>query len=510
MRHAVPRSDFWQSVQPCCSFISQMLASAPSRCLLPTCFMKASIWDSCLHCMRAVLCSLRHLLFTVRALICFRAWSPQRLVWKMRNRHRSWRLLDPAFLGRRRGVRRSTDSCDTGAARFDLARAVCLGASVIPHSRDSAASGGMARRTGIAQDTNWQCGAFNTRDLIFLTQIAAVLAFVQAQANLHRKRMGLALAAVCGALLPFGIVYSYDRGLYGVAFFGLASIAIASCGGKWGRNWLLGFGAGLAIAAPIVFLIIGNAGLQALIDQVAFWILYGRMIWAFPGLSTISSSWSGVLLIGSFIAMALAAARLYEALMVSRRVGDAVRQELPSLILVAASVASARMAIERGDPGHVAWGTTASWILLSIYIGKFVMDAVGPSPGASRVPAIADSAMPGRPMVFLAMSALIGWNLTLLNPYSAFIALHRGYATSLRTTDKAILSQGQTETVDAMRTRVSDSRCFYTMTNESAWHYLFGKESCSRFYQDHQCEGECDAGGSCGFARGQTPVAHTV
>jgi hypothetical protein len=306
---------------------------------------------------------------------------------------------------------------------------------------------------------------------------------VQAQANLHRKRMGLALAAVCGALLPFGIVYSYDRGLYGAAFFGLASIAIASCGGKWGRNWLLGFGAGLAIAAPIVFLIIGNAGLQALIDQLAFWILYGRMIWAFPGLSTISSSWSGVLLIGSFIAMALAAARLYEALMVSRRVGDAVRQELPSLILVAASIASARMAIERGDPGHVAWGTTASWILLSIYIGKFVMDAVGPSPGASRVPAIADSAMPGRPMVFLAMSALIGWNLTLLNPYSAFIALHRGYATSLRTTDKAILSQGQTETVDAMRTQVSDSRCFYTMTNESAWHYLLGKESCSRFYQ---------------------------
>lgn len=323
----------------------------------------------------------------------------------------------------------------------------------------------------------------NVRDLMFLVQIATALAFVHAQRSGRGAWTAEALAVACGALLPLGMIYCFDRGLYGVAFAGFLSIVIAICGKEWARRWFPGLVAGAAVATATAWVAIGNDGIAALQDQLAFWIRHGRAIWAYSGIATSGNTWAGFLLAGGFLAMALAAARFREALHASGRLAEATRRELPSLVLVAAAIASVRMAVERGDPGHIAWGTTAAWMLLSVYAGKFVVAAFTPSRPGDPSPIAADGHVSSRKIVIVAVAALLGFNCQLLDPWSAITTLYRGRGISLQTSDRSILSRDQMEVIAAMKAPMRDSRCFYTLTNESAWYYLLGKESCSRFYQ---------------------------
>ena len=322
----------------------------------------------------------------------------------------------------------------------------------------------------------------NARDAGFLLQVFTVFVFARTQRDEGSAVAALAIAALIGVSLPWGVFYCYDRGLYGVGFVVLASLAFIACGGAWMRNWLIGLSSGAALGVALLYATFGNDGIAASFDQVTYWIHYGRAIWSYAGVLTGPDTLAGVLLAGSFIALALGAAHVLRVVASARTLRDAVRGEIGVVLMMAASIVCLRTAIERGDVGHVAWGVTASWIMLCVFIATSAMAALAPAASSNpRAEAPGKSGL-GASIVMIAVSAVVGWSLLFLDPYAAYQQLIQ-YHHAFRTNDDKILSSQQASTLGSVRDDLRSSSCFYTLTSEAAWYYLFQKESCSRFYE---------------------------
>ncbi len=323
----------------------------------------------------------------------------------------------------------------------------------------------------------------NARDAGFLLQVLGVLVFAQSATSARRPLTALALAVAVGGSLPAGVFYAYDRGLYGAVFLLLASTAFAICGGRLARIWFSGLLVGAALASAGLLAAFGPVGIDAVREQIAFWIAHGRAIWAYEGVVVLPDSWPGLLLAGSFVALALGTVRAIRAIAAARSFREGVRREIGVIILAAASISCWRMAIERGDPGHVAWGVTASWIMLSVFVARFALDALRSLPRFGRVPGASGALTYGASVIMVGISAVVGCNLLFLDPLAAYDRLAHRYSGAWRTTDATILSAPQLRTLAAVRDDVHSSSCFYTLTNEGAWYYLLQKKSCTRFHQ---------------------------
>jgi hypothetical protein len=322
----------------------------------------------------------------------------------------------------------------------------------------------------------------NARDLGIMVEVGVVLGFALMQRRREGSLAAFAYAAVAGALLPLAVFYSYDRGLYGAAFILVASAAFAMCGRKWAVTWLTGLCAGAFAGTLLVCVGAGMAGIEAVVGQLAFWVKYGRVLWAYPGIATTGDSWAGVVLVGCFVAVAWVAARVIES---ARTLGGwraAVRAQIALILPCAAAISCLRMAVERGDAEHVVWGATTAWILLCVLAAKCILQPWEVLPvGVAGDPAAA--APRSRGLATLVISAIVGWNLIAFNPYTAFARLHEGIHSARRMTDGQILSQAQLDAVAFVHAEARSSPCFYTLTNEASWYYLLRMTSCSRFYQ---------------------------
>jgi hypothetical protein len=317
----------------------------------------------------------------------------------------------------------------------------------------------------------------NARDAVYLLQVFLVLSFAALQRRPRTRLPALALAAATGASLPWAVFYSYDRGLYGVGFILLASVAFVICGRQWARSCLAGLAAGIAIGVAGLYALVGPAGVDAVTEQIGFWIRYGRDIWAYAGIAATPNAWTGALVAGAFIALALGAARVVQAMATGGGLRAAFRQQIGVIIMCAASIPPLRMVIERGDAGHVAWGVAPGWILICVLAAGLAWETV------RRASRAAEASNLAAPLFMVAISALVGLNLTFFNPVAALRRIDQQYYAGLQTSDRQLLSASQIATMDAMASDLRGQSCFFTLTNESAWYYLFGKESCSRFYQ---------------------------
>ena len=323
----------------------------------------------------------------------------------------------------------------------------------------------------------------NPRDAGFLLQVLAVLVFALVERDARRPIAATALAAAIGASLPMAVFYSYDRGLYGAVFLLLVTAAFGICGGRSARTWFIGLPVGAVLGSAVLYAMFGREDIDAVREQVAFWVRHGRAIWAYAGLAVSPDTWTGAALVGSFIALALGVLRLVRVIAATRSIREAIAREIGVVILISASISCWRMPIERGDAGHVAWGVTASWIMLSVFVARFVLDALRSPPRFDPVPRASGAANYGASVVMAGVSAVAGCNLLFLDPYAAYDRLASQYYGALQKTDAAILSPQQLRTLDAIRDDLGPSSCFYTLTNEGAWYYLLQRKSCTRFYQ---------------------------
>lgn len=312
----------------------------------------------------------------------------------------------------------------------------------------------------------------NARDVVYLVQIALVLAFARAM-NRNPAAPGLAglFAFAVGASLPWAPYYSYDRGLYGIAFVALVSMPIVAT--PWRKPWLAGALGGAAAGLALMVVTVPRADGAAVLAQMRYWARYGRDMFSFPGIATPPEVWIPILVAGALAAFAWAITRLLRS---SRAQGRSVVLREPSaVVMLAASLPMLRTAIERGDGTHVAWAVTPAWMLAAAVLATVAATRfLWPRDDATRS---------GEAMAIgvLLLSVLAGLATPLMNPAAAWKRVDREYLRGWRTSDANVLSPVQRDVRTAMGAKVGESPCFVTLTNEITWYYVFDRPSCTRY-----------------------------
>ena len=331
---------------------------------------------------------------------------------------------------------------------------------------------GVALRFGEWPDEPPMHKTLNARDAVYLVQVALSLAFARAMSVRPRaSRAGPALAFLFGATLPWAPYYSYDRGLYGLAFAALVSLAMTAS--PWRRAWLGGLLAGAAAGLVALFALVPRHDLAAAAEQIRYWMTHGRDLWSFPGIATPPEPWIPILLAGAAISIAAAVAIAVKSLREYGR-GVVVR-EPAAVVMLAASLPLLRTAIERGDGTHVAWAVTPAWMFIAAGLAR----AARVRFAKRDVPSVAvDEAAA---IWAVLVSALVGYMLSLMNPAAAWARIDREILRGVRTADASVLSAEEREVQRAMAPAVRKSPCFVTLTNQPTWYYILGRPSCARF-----------------------------
>lgn len=331
---------------------------------------------------------------------------------------------------------------------------------------------GAALRVGEWPDEPPLHKTLNARDVVYLVQIALVLAFARAMGRTPAEsKLAAIVAFAFGASLPWAPYYSYDRGLYGLAFAALVSVPIVAS--PWRKPWLTGLLGGAAAGLALMFVAVPRADLSAAIAQMRYWARYGRDMFSFPGIATPPEIWIPILFAGAAAALAWAIARTVKSFREHRR--NVILREPAAVVMLAASLPFLRTAVERGDGTHVAWAVTPAWMLASAVLAHVAATRfLWPREDAARLgeaPAIGA----------LLLSVLVGFATPLMDPVAAWKRVDREYLRGWRTPDASVLSPAQREVRSAMGGALSASPCFVTLTNEITWYYIVDRPSCTRY-----------------------------
>jgi hypothetical protein len=313
----------------------------------------------------------------------------------------------------------------------------------------------------------------NARDAVYLAQIALVLAFARAMSRApSAPRLAGFVAFAVGATLPWGPYYSYDRGLYGLAFVALVTVPFVAA--PWRRAWIPGLLGGAAAGVTVMLVAVSRVDRSAALGQMRYWARYGRDMFSYPGIATPPEIWIPILFAGGTAALAWAVARAAQAF---REHGSVLVQREPAaVVMLAASLPTLRMAIERGDWTHVAWAVTPAWMLASALLANVAATRLlwprGDTAGRGEASAIGA----------LLLSVLVGLATPLMNPAAAWKRIDREFIRGWRTADTSVLSSAHREVRSAMGAAVAASPCFVTLTNETTWYYVLDRPSCTRYF----------------------------
>lgn len=332
---------------------------------------------------------------------------------------------------------------------------------------------GAALRFGEWPDDPPMHKTLNPRDVVYLVQIALVLAFARAMGRAPAaSSRGALFAFAAGVSLPWAPFYSYDRGLYGLAFVALVSIPIAAT--SWRKPWLSGVLGGAAAGLAALLAIVTRADLAAAVAQIRYFARYGRDLFSYAGIATPPEIWIPFLLAGAAAALAWAVASIAKSLRAHG--SDVALREPAAVVMLAASLPILRTAVERGDSTHVAWAVTPAWLLASALLARFAATRFlwprGDPGKAAEATAIGT----------VLLSVLMGLAMPLLDPVAAWKRVDREYLRGRHTADANVLSAAQREVRSAMGAAVAASPCFVTLTNEPTWYYVLGRPSCTRYH----------------------------
>lgn len=309
----------------------------------------------------------------------------------------------------------------------------------------------------------------NARDTLFLVQLCLALSFASNKPTLIRRAL---IAVAVGALLPVGVIYCFDRGLYTLALMTICTALFVLAERNW-KAWIAGVAIGAALGMAGLGALIGIPGLEAIADQIAFWVVNGRIIWSIRGFATLANDWALLVLVSALLGCAVVIFGLVHDAR-ERGLRDAMRRWLQALVIVSATLVSSRMAIERGDTGHVAWAATSAWLLISAFMASCAVRVFHAERNQNDDPTKA--------LLTVAVAVLLALAIPLLNPVPLVERAVAGLRV-LDAPDRRVLADEQLTAVHGMADHLRGAKCFYTLTNESAWYYLLDTPSCSRFYQ---------------------------
>ncbi|MBE9040041.1 hypothetical protein IQ235_04450 [Oscillatoriales cyanobacterium LEGE 11467] len=319
---------------------------------------------------------------------------------------------------------------------------------------------------------NFLYKTYGGRDLVFMMQLALVVRYfrVAIPPAIYSFKQTIFLSVLVGASLPLSFLHTYDRAAYFVPVYLVAS-ALTFCFGKRNmRVWIGGSGLGIFL---VLLLEIATLGIEQVLEvfaQVTYWSKYGKYI-AFLPLTDIQLNyfsfldWFGILVLSATIVYLVWDYSIYH----PKR--DFFTQHYLTLILLIASLTYMRILLDR-SPGRGPFAAMVTAFLLVYLMLKSYQTYFEASIIQSTIAPTAKLFF----VLFLiaAIAAEPGFNIF---SYGGRV---QEFYQSLGKPDSELVVPHYLEAWNTLQPEIDRQSCFYTLTSEGLWYYLFDKPSCSK------------------------------
>lgn len=318
-------------------------------------------------------------------------------------------------------------------------------------------------------------GIFAGRDTLFILQLGLIIRFFRITKDSLYNTEKLLLPILIGISIPVSFLYVYDRAAYFIP------ICLLACGlstyfeQRTFNSFLSRATFGLAISSVLVTIILGTDQVSEILSQVLFWARNGRYI-AFNILPAPSVSSFFIWVRLSFATLTQIFAVIYLVLAYKNNSSFKIflRSNCLLVVLLLASLIYMRITLDK--PSNVNYVGSSSLIsmLLLIYLGliifKFYFE--------DKVNSLIQEPLLKRLVVlFMFLTILLN---PVLNPVLSLVKLNELH-TTYKTPDMAVIKPDLLQTYNTLKSEISQLSCFFTLSQEGLWYYLFNKPSCSKF-----------------------------
>ncbi|MCF3576603.1 hypothetical protein [Planktothrix agardhii] len=267
------------------------------------------------------------------------------------------------------------------------------------------------------------------RGTSFIIQLALTLRFFRIAKTQPKQAQWLSV--LIGASIPSSFFYIYDRAIYFIAVYLCASILSLFLDKKTTIIWLRGTLIGIISVTIISIIFLGFEQINAIISQVLYWGKYGRYISFIPLPPLELSSTSQTFWLSMFFQSGVLVYLILDFKNQELKLRPFVQKNtLIILLLIPASVYM-RITLDRSDIGHAYHGALITTFLV-IYL------------------------------IYL-------------------VYKHTQLPDALSTPNQELLKPDYLEAWNTLKPEIEQQSCFFTLTSEGLWYYLFDKPSCSKY-----------------------------
>jgi hypothetical protein len=310
------------------------------------------------------------------------------------------------------------------------------------------------------------------RGTIFILQLALILRFFRV--ILMKPKQGLIISIILGFLLPASFLYVYDRAIYFLAIYCFGSILVLFQQSKrMTKTWFFGSIIGEILSLVIILGILGIEPVMAIISQVTYWGKYGRYI-SFIPLPNLEVTWTTfnfwwpILIQSAVIVYLLLDLNSYQF-----KFRDFTRKNIFILLLLVASMVYMRITLDRSDLGHAYHGAIPTVFLTAYLIYLSYQKYLEPQLKQISFHPIQKLCL--AVFVMLLIGVEPGFNIRQAT--ATILQLPQ----AISQPDTALLKPDYLEAWQTMEPEISQQSCFFTLTSEGLWYYLFNQPSCSQY-----------------------------
>ncbi len=310
------------------------------------------------------------------------------------------------------------------------------------------------------------------RGTVFILQFALLLRFFRIV--LVRSKQAQAIAILLGASLPASFLYVYDRGIYFLAVYLFSSILVLfQPHRKSSQTWFIGLLMGGSLSSIIIIAFIGLDQVSAIASQVAYWGKYGRYISFIPlpnfELTWVSLNfWFPILIQSAVIVYLILDLKSHQF-----HLQTFIQNNTFLLLLLIPSMVYMRITLDRSDLGHAYQGAIPTVFLIAYLVGLAYSQSIESQIKKYLIHPIQK--------IFIAIIFLL---LILIepgfNPQAATAKLIN-LPSAISQPDQTLLKPDYQEAWQTLQSEISQQSCFFTLTSEGLWYYLFDKPSCSKY-----------------------------
>ncbi|CAD5931564.1 hypothetical protein [Planktothrix agardhii] len=309
------------------------------------------------------------------------------------------------------------------------------------------------------------------RGTSFIIQLALTLRFFRIAESQPKQAQWLSV--LIGASIPSSFFYIYDRAIYFIAVYLCASILSLFLDKKTTIIWLRGTLIGIISVTIISIIFLGFEQINAIISQVLYWGKYGRYI-SFIPLPPLELSWtSQTFWLSMFFQSAVLVYLILDFKNQELKLRPFVQKNTLIILLLTPASVYMRITLDRSDIGHAYHGAliTTFLVIYLIYLGY--KHQIEPQLSQLNITPIQQSLT----VLLLIVIILSEPGFNLVRGMEKITQL----PTFLSTPDSKLLKPDYLEAWNTLKPEIEQQSCFFTLTSEGLWYYLFDKPSCSKY-----------------------------